>query len=84
MGPILGHIPLPITGRIITVEMTVGTKLGRQSLKALKVAENSSSFNREKAYSSAMWWSLLHYYHLCFMLSLNAIDVGENLFLAKA
>ena len=54
MGPILGPIPLPITGRIITVEMTVGTKLGRQSLKALKVAENSSSFNREKAYSSAM------------------------------
>lgn len=37
MGPILGPIPLPITGRIITVETTVGTKRGKQSLKALKL-----------------------------------------------
>lgn len=47
--------PSPVTGKIITVERTVGTKLGKQSLKALKVAENSFSFNRKKVYSSALW-----------------------------
>lgn len=46
--------PLPITGKIITVEMTVGAKRGKQSLKALKVAENSFSSNKEKASSSVL------------------------------
>lgn len=54
MGPRIGPIPPPITGRIITEETTVGTKLRKQSLKAMEVAENSFSFNRKKVYSSAL------------------------------
>lgn len=56
--------PSPVTGRIITVEITVGTKLGKLHFKALKVAGNSFNFNRKKVYSSALRRSLLCYCHL--------------------
>lgn len=47
-------VPSPVTVRIITVEITVGTKLEKVHFKALKVAGNSFSFNRKKVYSSAL------------------------------
>lgn len=45
---------LPVTGRIITVDLTVGTKLEKLHFKALKVAGDSFSFNRKKVCSSAL------------------------------
>lgn len=47
-------VPSPVAVRIITVEITVGTKLEKVHFKALKVAGNSFSFNRKKVYSSAL------------------------------
>lgn len=56
MGASNEQAPFPstVTGKIITGEMPVGTKLEKQSFKVLKVAENSFSFNRKKVYSSAL------------------------------
>lgn len=49
-----GYVPFlsTITGKIIIVEITVGTKLGKQPSKVLKVAENSFSFNSKKKFTA--------------------------------